>query len=346
MKVAASITSRTTRVFEVARLGVAAAPFVLWASLAVENARADDCFPATGLGGCVDSDELWAHAGSSPFLAMAPSTTTPEGRISFGLALSYSKRPILLRVGSPDPSGRDVYLVDNLLDATFVLALGVTDRFELTLAAPMTLYEDGAGVHAFDSAGTELPRSAVRDGRFGFSYAFLAPPRTPKRFHATLVGRMELAAPYGTGDAFARSRTATLAPTLTGDIHFGRLDATYEVGARLRDDSVLATTRWGSEIEVALGVAARIWDKATLDVSAEAFALPSVLSQPSGTALVPSEWLVDLSSAPVLDGDVGFQLSGGGALPFTGSAMTAPLYRLSAMIRYAPGSRRSEAKRP
>jgi len=315
---------------------VATIATTLAASLLALAARGDDCFPTNGLGGCIDSDELWPHAGSTPYLSIGPSTTTPEGRVSFGLALSYSKRPIVLRVGSTDPAGRDLYLVDNLLDGTFLFALGITDRFELSLAAPMAFYEDGAGVGAIDGSGLRLPRSALRDGRFAFSYAFVKPRREPSRVSFGLVGRFEIAAPYGSGDAFARSQTATLAPTLTAKVTIGRFNVASEVGARLRGVSVLGGTGWGPEITASLGVSARVWDLPKLDVGAEAFAMPAPLVQPGGQVLAPGEWAVDVSAAPLLGGDLSFGLSGGGAIPFSQLALTAPLYRLSSVVRYAP----------
>jgi hypothetical protein len=303
------------------------------------EARGDDCFPTTGLGGCVDSDELWPRLGPTPFLSIGPASTTPEGRVWFGLAMSYAKRPIVLRAAGPDPEGRDLYLVDNLLDGTFLLALGVTNRLELTLDVPMTFYEDGAGVGALDGSDVRLPRSAIRDGRFGFAYTFVRPPEEPRRVSFALVGRFDIAAPYGAGDAFARSQTATLAPTLMADLRVGRFDIASELGARLRGESTLGTTGWGSSVTVSVGVSARVWDRAKLDVAAEAFAMPALLAEPSGQILAPSEWLVDVTTAPLLGGDLSFGISGGGAIPLSPLALTAPLYRLSSVIRYAPTGR-------
>src|SRR5262245_15202057 len=115
------------------------------AALHADAARADECSPGGTRSTCIDVDNLWPHAGGGPFFALGSTTTTPAGQVAFGLVASYLSRPLALRVASADPAGAYVYPVDNAVDVTLLWALGVTDRLEITAAAPATLYQ-GPGV--------------------------------------------------------------------------------------------------------------------------------------------------------------------------------------------------------
>src|SRR4051812_14139376 len=114
---------------------------VALSALVAAEARAD-CQPKSGLSTCIDADNLWPHAGGGPFFAIGSTTTTPAGKIAFGLIGSYLSQPIGLKVASPDPAASTIFAVDKAFDATLLFALGVTDRLELTIAAPATLYQD------------------------------------------------------------------------------------------------------------------------------------------------------------------------------------------------------------
>ncbi|MFO0755509.1 MAG: hypothetical protein U0359_03410 [Byssovorax sp.] len=92
-----------------------------------------------------------------------------------------------------------------------------------------------------------------------------------------------------------------------------------------------------------------------LTASAELFALYGLSNQYTtaadrredramGAPLVPAEWLVAATTAPLLGGDVGFTLGGGGALPLTGAmGVTTPRLRVDFAIRYAPTGRDTDA---
>ena len=301
------------------------------------SGQTGDC-DSTKLSTCVDADEVWTHAGSSVFTFIGPTTTVPEGRFSFAFTGSFEKHPLVLRAASPDvTSGREVYAVDDVFDGTFLLALGVTDNLELTIAAPVTFYQDGVGLGIFTGATTTIPRSSVKDTRFGFSYAIVSHSKVGTGNGPGLVARLEFAAPVSPGDAFSGARTGTLIPAVTGDWKFGRFTTTAEVGARIRGASTIGDAVWGTQISTALGVSALIWEKPKLSLAASAFALPVVAAQGAGQkAMIPGEWMVDAGIAPFLGGDVSFGISGGGAIPFTSSTLTAPAYRFGFSVRYAP----------
>jgi outer membrane protein OmpA-like peptidoglycan-associated protein len=298
---------------------------------------------------CVDGDNLWPHAGGGPFFAVGPTTTTPRGGVSFGIVGSFLSEPIGVRVSSPDPAGSTVFVVDKAFDATVLLALGMTDRLELTLAAPATLYQSGAGLEPISATSVGLLRSAPRDLRFGLSAALLARPRTGEERGPALTGRLEFSAPTGSVDAFARGRTATVVPSIVFAYKISRVELAAEVVARLRGETTFGTAVIGPQVGGAGGFTVDIlWDR-WLSAGFEMFALRTLSKQlpapddTSGAApppLVPGEWIAHVSTAHFLAGDLTFSLGGGSSIPFAAhGAFTSPQYRLDFALRYAPTGR-------
>jgi outer membrane protein OmpA-like peptidoglycan-associated protein len=326
---------------------------MLLATLA-SPATAADCQPKTGLSTCIDADNLWPHAGGGSFFAIGSTTTTPADRVSFGVVLSYLSRPIGLRVASADPDGTVIYAVDNALDATFLWSLGVADRLEITVAAPVTLIQDGAGTGDVVGSDDELVRSTLRDTRFGLALALVRRPRTLPIGGFGLTTRFEIGLPTGGSDSFAGGTTAVWIPTAVADYQWGRLKIAAEIGGRIRGETRLATARIGSQLSGALGVSFDILHSRLLTAGAEAFALytfarqdPPARDRPEynrGPALVPAEWILSASSAPLLGGDVVFSAGGGGPIPLASeSAITTPRFRFNLGIRYAPTGHDTDA---
>jgi outer membrane protein OmpA-like peptidoglycan-associated protein len=329
-----------------------AAVLATLALLAPSAARAD-CDPTAQLGGCVNADNLWPHAGPGPFLARGSTLTAPAGKASFGLVLSYLSRPIGLRVSSADPAGTVLNVVDNAVNATFLWSLGIADRLELTLAAPLTLYQDGAGLGGITASDTPLPRSTMRDVRFGSAFAIVPHPRAGSIDGFSLLARMEMAVPAGDAQAFAGGRTLTWFPSLVGAFRHGRFEIGAEIGARLRGETRLANAHIGSQLSATLGASFDVLPS-WLTVSAEAFGLYTLATQEPpardaqsfkyGPPLIPAEWILSATTAPLLGGDVSFTLAGGGPIPLaTEAAVTAPRFRFDLAVRYAPTGRDADA---
>jgi OOP family OmpA-OmpF porin len=314
-------------------------------------AQAQSCEASRGLSTCIDADNLWLHAGAGPFLAIGSTQTLPENKVSFGVVTSYLSRPIGLRVSSPDPAGATSYAIDNLFSASFLFALGVTDRLELGVVAPVTLFQNGDGLNGVLGTNDQLPRSVIRDLRFGMALAILRRPLTGVPRGPALTARMDFAIPSASRGSFAGSSTATAAPSLTFDYRLGKLDLAAEVGARVRGESTLGNAVIGSQLSASLGGSYDLLPKHLLTASAELFALYGLASQgttavdraegrATGSPLVPAEWILSASSAPFLGGDLMFTLGGGGSLPLTGElGLTSPRFRLDFGIRYAPTGR-------
>jgi hypothetical protein len=329
------------------RAGLLAAVMLVLAAPAPVSAV--ECAPASGLSTCIDANNLWLRPGGGPFLSVAPSTTIAPGALSFGLVTSYSSRPIELRVASPDPSGTSLHAIDNQVDTTFLWALGVAPRFELTLAAPVTLYQDGAGLADVLGTDTALSRSTLRDLRFGFAYALLEPARTGPRGGTSLIGRLEFGLPTGDTSAFAGTGSVTVVPSLMLGHRHGRWEVGVEVGARLRPARELAGARVGSQLMASAGVAFDVVPKHDLlTLGVEAFGLYTFggtlergpFQGQASTRVLPAEWLATASSAPFMAGDLGFIIGGGGPIPLTSeSSVTTPRFRFEVGIRYAPRGR-------
>ena len=316
-------------------------------TLLAAEARADQCDPKGGVSTCVDADNLWPHAGGGRFYALGTTLTTPRGQLAFGLVGSFLKQPVGLRVASADPKGSTVYAVDDRFDASLLFALGVSDRLELTLAAPVTLYQSGAGLAGIVNGGEALPRSAVRDFRFGLSLALLSRPRVGEEKGPALTARMEFGAPLGTRTAFTGGLGATAVPSLVFDWRLGRVLVAAEAVARVRPEVPVAGATIGTQIGGSLGASVDVIRDRWLTVAAEAFALPTISAQrvdprdPDAAArpLVPAEWIASVSTARLLGGDLVISVGGGGPIPITSGALTSPRYRLDFALRYAPTGR-------
>jgi len=310
------------------------------------GAYADDCGQTPPYSACINADNLWPHAGVGTFQSIGSPITTPDGKASIGLTTSYLSQPVGVRVSSADPDGTFVPLIDNAVNVTFLGTFGITDRLEFTLAAPVTLYQDGPGIAAIRGTDDELRRSTVRDSRFGLTLAILRPPRASNQNGFSLTGRFEYALPVGEIDAFASARTPTWFPSVVATFRRDRVQAAFEASGRFRGESQFANARIGSQVGGAFGVSFDILRDGLLSTSAEAFVLYTTAQQGASStladgatpgALVPAEWIVSARSAPLLGGDVSFSVFGGGPIPFaTEAALTVPRFRLGLSARYAP----------
>lgn len=300
-------------------------------------AHADDCEPVQGFSPCIDVDNVWGRPGNGLFFMTAPTTTTPEGEVSVGMTVGYQRRPFRLELPGAALEPREVFVVDNAVGATYTLALGVTDRLEVTVAAPVTFYQDGAGYFVNTGSDEVLARSVVRDPRFGFALALLQRDRRADAEGFALASRFEIAAPLGDGEAFAGARGATFVPGVSASYRYDRVEAGAEIGARIRGTEPLGPDVWGTQLVTALGVNVLIWEPLRLSASAEAWALPVLADQSEGTSmLVPAEWNASVRAAPFFEGDIFFQVGAGTSIPFTSFAASSPEVRVLASFGYSP----------
>ena len=328
-------------------IALVAYPCIACLVFAVRMARATDC---SGLDSpCIDDDILWPHSGYARFEAVGATQILAPRQLGFGLVPTYLSRPVVLPLRTNDAAvDRDA--VDNQVDGTFLWAYAVARRLELDLALPVTFGQSGSGLSAV-TGGDSLGDTAVRDLRFGFTYAIV--PHAPlKTSHAEpgLAGRLEISAPTGDRSQFAGERSGVLAPSVAADFGDGPWFIGGEVGARLRPTTELEGARVGSQLFTSLGMGVDVLRHDLLTRAIEAWALPTlgpqdaargegdtVVNRPRGQWLVPSEWQVTVRTAPVALGDVSIQLGGGGSLPLTGDIpLTTPHVRFTIGVRWAP----------
>jgi OOP family OmpA-OmpF porin len=307
---------------------------------------------------CVDSDTFWPHPGPSQFITIGGTETVQVDRFAAGLVGTYLSRPIVLQLPSAPGSPRAA--VDNQLDATFLFAYGLTDRLELDLALPVTIFQDGAGTSPLTGGG-DLPATATRDMRFGLTYAFVTrPAKHPWRHDASgfgLAARFETVAPTGDDDAFAAERGGVFVPSIDADFRSYRFSAGAELGARIRPVADFAGARIGTQGVIAAGVGFDVLPKHDLlTLGGELRMLPvfteqatvtqtanGLSSSANGTFIMPMEWLATARSAPFEGGDLTFELGVGGSIPTSVdpsgtlfAPVTSPRVRVVLGVTFAP----------
>jgi hypothetical protein len=330
-------------------------------NLTTRPAAAGECAGVTSP--CINDDTLWPHAGASRFVAIGSAETLAAGQVGFGLVTSYLSRPVVLTVPTPGPPGTKEYAIDDQVNGSFLYSYGVTSRLELGLVLPVTFGQGGTGIAPL-TGGLGLRDTAVRDVRFGFTYAILplvrpsavAPGSASDAQGFGLAGRFEVSAPTGDHDQFAGEGSGVFAPSVAADYRGGRAFAGIELGTRLRPTTELLGARIGTQLLAAIGFGYDILARDRLSVSAEAWALPGLVQQrdllpgeqpgvfasnPNGNGryISPSEWQLAVRTAPLRSTDLSFQASGGGAIPLDGGTpITTPRFRFTLGVRWAPGS--------
>ncbi|MCL2725969.1 MAG: hypothetical protein FWD69_16210 [Polyangiaceae bacterium] len=291
---------------------------------------------------CINSDTYWPNPGPTRFATVAGTETVARGNVGFGLVASYQSRPIVLTLPSPGAGGSKANVVDNQVTGNFLFAYGVTNRLELDIAVPVTFIQSGTGTSPITGGG-DLSDTAVRDVRFGATYALVPRARVAPSSAAqtawALTARFQMSAPTSDQANFAGEKTAVFIPSLAADYRYERWFFGAELGARIRPVTEFAGARVGTELALGLGAGYDILDRERLSVMAEArgyvnFAeqhdtAPSasgISSSPNGKTIVPAEWFVGLRTAPML-GDIALFGGGGGPIPTGDSVITVPRFR-------------------
>ncbi|HVU05343.1 MAG TPA: hypothetical protein VHE30_26530 [Polyangiaceae bacterium] len=291
------------------------------------SALAGDCSPRTAQSTCFDADQLWVPAAPSRFVGIPRASAGRRGTFTLGLDATYLSRPVVMLALSPDPAGRQVRVVDDVLDAALSGAWFPVEHLELSLVVPAALFRTGTGETGVTTqTGPSLSAQALRDVRLGAAQD-LVEKRVGKGTVAA-GARLDLALPTGDEGAFAGERDPVLAPSFAGEIRWGRVYGAASLGARLRRPVPLGGVRLGSQLVSMLGIGVGVLPE--LDVAAEAWALPTLLSQDrtlrdgvrvTDGALVPAEWML---SVRLKSGPFQFQGGFGTAIPLSGETRRSP----------------------
>jgi OOP family OmpA-OmpF porin len=285
-------------------------------------ARAAACSSPAGLSPCFDGNALWLPAGSPKFSILPDTRATAVRRPSFALASEVLHHPVLLHAASPDPSGRDVRVLDFALDTTLLASAGVFQDLELSLAAPLRVYQTGAGVAGVTSqSAPPIERTALRDPRIGVAYSL------DDALGARGMGlRLSLDASLPLGDerVFAGERSFVAVPSATFGYQRAALRVSASLGVRLRRAVDFGGVRLGNQGVLALGAGLELLDPGLLFISLEAFAspplsdnrAPSAAPPVSSVTVFPAEWLLGLHSS-LGTTHWSLTLAGGGGIPLS-----------------------------
>lgn len=298
-------------------------PLLLCASLncfAARSAVASHCEPHP-LSSCVPSNQQWLAAAPSKFVALPSAEVLAAGRLSLALAGVYQHEPLVLQAPSPDPEGRSVPLVQHVVDSQALFAAGLGFGLELTSALRLVTYQQGSGIGAVRSRSTtSLAPSAIRDPLVGIAYELVGAEAPTRRYALKL--RSDFSLPLGDPESFASEPGAVVAPGLTFQWEAGRVNATADLGLRVRPSVTLADVRYGDQLSAGAGVSVEVV-RDTLLVAVEASALPGLEASPStpdGAEVrwIPAEWASSLTWH--VSATYSLSLSAGGGLPLSSRA--------------------------
>ncbi|HTM45427.1 MAG TPA: hypothetical protein VL137_10755 [Polyangiaceae bacterium] len=290
------LTSRTGR--------CAFAALVGWVmALRGATAQAQSC-TENGLSTCVDANPLWLPAGPSRFVSVDSESAMHPNALALAAGFQFISHPIIIRAPGPDPYGTEVAAVKRALQMDLLGAFGILPRLELTLALPVVISQNGSGVSSATSvAPTPIASTALKDPRIGLGFDLFN-----EQGDVTLTGKLkyEVSLPLGNDHAFAGERAVVHAPAVAIAARWQEFTFATELGFRLRPQVVLGDTRYGSQLTAAVGLGFSAIDQSRLDLSLEAWAYPSLISQlqtqPSGTvtdaSFAPSEWQLAVRTSP------------------------------------------------
>lgn len=269
---------------------------------------------------CVPSNQQWLVSAPSHFAVIPEAAVLAGGSLSLALAGVYQHQPLKLEALSPDGAGREIPLVEHVVDTQALFAAGLGSGFEFTSALRLVTYQEGSGIGAARSRASSEPslaQNAVRDPLFGIGYTLIAAD-PPHRRHALRL-RSDFSLPLGDAQSFASEPGGVVAPAMTFQWRAGRFSVAGDAGLRLRRSATLADVRYGSQLSVAAGLAVEVLRDA-LFLAVEATALPGIgspASPPDGaeTRWIPAEWAFTVS---LFTGQVYSLLaSAGGGLPLS-----------------------------
>jgi hypothetical protein len=300
------------------------------AALSAPAIAATECHPPTGISPCLDAQGLWLPPGRARFVSIASARTLPSGVFSAGFGIGYTARPVVLHAPSPDPEGRELNVVDDMLDASLLYAHGIAERIEATVALPFVAYQTGAGAEgATTQSARPITAAALRDPRLGAAAALFWHGSTSHGYGAKM--RLEIVVPLGDEAAYAGNPSFGTAPSAVLELRHGRFWAGSELGLRLRRAVALGDARWGSQGVISLGAGVDLLLYDRLSVLAETWMLPVLISQERAlrrggqideALLVPAEWLASVRSQPLSDLPLSFQLGAGTGIPLSSARRT------------------------
>ncbi len=179
---------------------------------------------------------------------MATSPLVPGHlQVGGGIMLHYARRPLVFRY---QDSG-DLFdsIVEDRFQADLYLSLGLADRLELSVALPVSLYQDGSG--PYPNAPGSLDQAGVGDVRFRLKMLLM----DLEAQGVALGFLLESSLPTGNTEGFMGGDVATWTPQLLLEHHVGAYRGFVNVGYRLRDATRFHNLNLDDELVYRAGVA-------------------------------------------------------------------------------------------
>jgi OOP family OmpA-OmpF porin len=235
-------------------------------------------------------------------MALPDTRVTAVRRPSLGFSSELLHRPVLLHAASPDAEGRDVHVLEFAGDSSLFAAFGLIRDLELSVVAPLRVYQNGAGVGGVASqADPGITHTALRDPRIGLAYSL------DETLHARGLGLrlgLDASLPLGNEQVFSGERSFVIVPSATFGFQRSVLRVSASVGLRFRRAVDFGGVRVGNQAFLALGVGAEVLAPGLLFIGVEAFGSPPLADNRAATAgplvtevnLFPAEWLASVHS--------------------------------------------------
>ncbi|MCP4673994.1 MAG: hypothetical protein GY854_00430 [Deltaproteobacteria bacterium] len=285
----------------------------------------------------IDSQILWPTPGPSNFPTILSSDIVGHTGVTFSALFGYYRKP--LGIENTDEDNTD-WVVKNAFAADFLWAFGIIDYFQIGLALPVVLDQDGVGATPFKPLGAEdadysLASSALRDIRFNAKARLLGgKAEMPDRRDFGLAIDLGLAVPTGDEINFAGDEGVVFFPTAVVDFHRCKFSAALNLGARIRSDKSdkLADLSVGHQGTVGLGVTGHLFQRKLL-LSLEGLGLVEF----DGFDRLGLEYRGGVGYIPDDARSVTLWVAGGSSTG-TGDLLGTPLLRVLVGITYSPGA--------
>ena len=303
------------------------------ASLLALEARGEDCPLPPAQSSCIDASSLWLEPSPTRFISIPTAATRTREIWSLAVNANYASRPIVARATSPDPSGREIVVVDGLLVGSALASARLQQHVQATVVLPFVLHQSGTGIDGLTSQQVEgIQSPTMGDPRVGARFSWLGQPGADGHMAVGGVIHLDIVLPFGDGSAFAGERGVVTAPGFSIDMAGGRWFAASDVGLRLRNPSQLGSTRIGTQLTTSVGVGYEVLGARRLAIAAETWILSTLISQASSVPMgdnrvdgthAPAEWMLSLRTGAPRAG-WSAQLGFGTAIPLSSETRESP----------------------
>ncbi|CAN93578.1 outer membrane protein [Sorangium cellulosum So ce56] len=211
-----------------------------------------------------------------------------------GLYSDIAADPLVLLVAGDD-TRQAVDAISGRLELALLAGIGFFDVFDVTMAMPLVLFQEGGNLRRFGTEGS-VKSSSVGDLRLStkISLPYLNRKEQVKEgFGMAIAGNLNF--PTGDQNAFTSDGALSGGATLIGDyrFNFGLLLAA-NAGIWLRPDNQFAGVRVGDMAQFGVAAEQYVVQSWGLSVIGEVYGYPSLTSYPDDPGQIPAEALLGL----------------------------------------------------